>query len=70
MKLETLKTIRIKKGYSRRELSELSKIHAQTIKALENGVNAPSNAKLSTLVSLATALECKIKDFYPNISVL
>lgn len=67
MKLETLKTIRLKKGLTRPQLSEISKIPFVTIKALENGENEPLNAKLSTLVALAKALHCKVRDFYPNI---
>ena len=62
-----LKDIRTKKGYSRRELAELSKIHIDTIKSLEMGYNEPLNAKLSTLVALAKVLKCKVRDFYPEI---
>lgn len=61
-----LKEIRTKKGVSRHELSELSKIDIETIKSLEMGRNDPKNAKLSTLVALARALKCRVKDFYPN----
>ncbi len=62
-----LKEIRTKKGYSRHELSELSKIHIETIKSLEMGINEPLHAKLSTLVALAKVLKCKVRDFYPDI---
>ena len=65
-----LKEIRKKKGLSRRELAELSKITEGTIKALEMGINDPNNAKISTLVALATALKCKVRDFYPDIKVI
>lgn len=61
-----LKEIRIKKDISRHELSKLSKIHEDTIKSLEMGINEPLNAKLSTLVALAKALGCKVRDFYPD----
>lgn len=61
-----LKEIRTKKGISRNELSELSKIDIETIKSLETGRNDPKKAKLSTLVALARALKCRVKDFYPN----
>ena len=64
-----LKEIRLKKGISRVKLAELSKIPLETIKSLEMGKNDPKNAKLSTLVALAKALKCKIKDFYPNDKV-
>lgn len=65
-----LKEIRLKKGVSRVKLASLSKIPLTTIKALETGVNDPKNAKLSTLVALARALRCKVKDFYPNDKAL
>lgn len=65
-----LKDIRLKKGVSRVKLANLSKIPLETIKALENGKNDPKNAKLSTLVALARALKCKVKDFYPNDKAL
>ena len=65
-----LKDIRLKKGVSRVKLANLSKIPLETIKALENGKNDPNNAKLSTLVALARALKCKVKDFYPNDKAL
>jgi len=61
-----LKEIRTKKGLTRPQLSELSKISLETIKALEMGYNDPKNAKLSTLVALAKVLKCKVRDFYPN----
>ena len=61
-----LEKIRTKKGLTRPQLSELSKIHIQTIKALEMGYNDPKNAKLSTLVALAKVLKCRVRDFYPN----
>lgn len=62
-----LKELRIKNGYSRRELAEVSKISEDTINALEMGYNEPLNAKLSTLVALAKVLKCKVRDFYPEI---
>lgn len=65
-----LKDIRLKKGVSRVKLANLSKIPLETIKALETGKNDPKNAKLSTLVALARALKCKVKDFYPNDKAL
>lgn len=65
-----LKDIRIKKGFTRVKLAEVSKIPIETIKALETGKNEPLNAKLSTLVALARALKCKVKDFYPEQKVI
>lgn len=65
-----LKNIRLKKGLSRRELAEKSGVSEQTIVALELGKNDPSEAKLSTLVALARALHCKVRNFYPNEKVI
>lgn len=65
-----LKEIRIKKGYSRHELAKLSKVNENTINALENGYNEPKQAKLDTLIKLASALKCKVRDFYPEEKVL
>ena len=61
-----LKDIRKSKHLSRRELAEQSGVHEQTIRFLEEEINDPQDAKLSTLVKLARALHCKVKDFYPN----
>lgn len=66
METFTLKDIRLKKGISRTKLAELSKIDTETIKSLETGRNDPRNAKLSTLVALAKALKCRVKNFYPK----
>ena len=60
-----LEDIRKKNNLSRRELSEKSGVHQATIVALENGINNPYEAKLTTLMKLAQALKCKVRDFYP-----
>lgn len=60
-----LKHIRRGRGLSRRALSEISGVNDQTIKFLETHTNNPFDAKLSTLVKLAKALKCKVRDFYP-----
>lgn len=60
-----LKDIRKDKHLSRRELAEQSGVNEQTIRFLEEEINDPTNAKLSTLVKLARALKCRVKDFYP-----
>lgn len=61
-----LKDIRKQKHLSRRELAEQSGVHVQTIEFLENKINDPFNAKISTLIKLAKALGCKVRDFYPS----
>lgn len=65
-----LKDIRLKKGFTRVKLSKASNVPLNTIRALETGVNNPNKAKLQTLVDLAKALKCRVKDFYPDIKVI
>lgn len=65
-----LEEIRKNKGLSRRELAEKSGVNEQTIVSLENGRNDPGAAKLSTLIKLAKALRCKVRDFYPEEKVI
>ena len=60
-----LKDIRKEKHLSRRELAEQSGVNEQTIRFLEEEINDPTNAKLSTLVKIASALHCKVRDLYP-----
>ena len=61
-----LEEIRKARKLTRQELSDRSGVHFQTICALELNKTNPSEAKLSTLVSLARVLKCKVKDFYPD----
>lgn len=61
-----LEEIRKTKELSRRELAEKSGVSEMTIVCLEDETNDPNNAKLSTLVKLAKALKCKVRDFYPD----
>lgn len=65
-----LKEIRLKRGYTRVQLANLSGIPLTTIKALELGLNEPKNAKLSTLVVLAKTLKCKVRHFYPDTKLI
>ena len=65
-KLNNLERIRKEKNYTRRELSLLSDISAQTIQALEQGITNVDDVKLSTLVKLAKALKCKVIDLLPK----
>lgn len=60
-----LEDIRKSKNLTRKKLAELSGVHEQTINFLENQINDPSDAKISTLVKLAKALHCRVRDFYP-----
>lgn len=65
-----LEEIRKSKHLTRKELAERSGIHEQTIVFLETIIDDPRNAKLTTLIALARALNCKVKDFYPNEKVI
>lgn len=61
-----LQQIRKIKGVKRCDLAKASGINLQTILALENGINNPNQAKIGTLIALAKALKCKVRDFYPD----
>ena len=61
-----LEEIRKQKGLSRRELAEKSGVNEQTIAFLESEINNPNFAKIDTLIKLAKALKCKVRDFYPD----
>lgn len=61
-----LRDIRESKHLSRNELAQLSGVNESTIKFLEMGINNPDEAKISTLIKLANALKCKVRDFYPS----
>lgn len=65
-----LKIWRERRHLTRKELSDKSGVHEQTIEKLESGENNPYQAKISTLIKLATALNCKVKDFYPCEKVI
>lgn len=60
-----LKEIRKAKGLTLQELADKSGVKIETIRSLEYEINNPSNAKISTLIKLAKALKCKVRDFYP-----
>ena len=60
-----LKEIRKSRGLTLQKLAEKSGVKIETIRALEYEINNPNNAKISTLIKLAKALKCKVRDFYP-----
>lgn len=66
MKLEKLKEIRKSKRWSRETLAEKSGVSRDTIDALENGKTNVKEAKLNTLLSLATALRVKVSKLLPD----
>lgn len=61
-----LRDLRLEQGLSRKELSEKSGVPEPTIVALELGRNNCYQAKLETLIKLAKALGCQVRNFYPN----
>lgn len=61
-----LEEIRKAKELSRRELAEKSGVAEQNIQRLESMTDDPRTAKLITLIKLAKALHCKVRDFYPQ----
>ena len=60
-----LKEIRKAKGLTLQELADKSGVKIETIRSLEYEINNPNNAKISTLIKIAKALKCKVRDFYP-----
>ena len=60
-----LEDIRKDKNLTRKKLAEISGVNEMTINFLEHNVNDPYNAKMSTLIKLAKALHCRVRDFYP-----
>lgn len=61
-----LEEIRKAKGLSRRELAEKSGVCEYNIVRLENLTDDPRTTKLLTLMKLAKALGCRVKDFFPK----
>lgn len=57
-----LKLKREEKGLSRSELSKLSGVGVRTIEAFEQGLRDINGARAVTVLSLADALHCDIKD--------
>ena len=61
-----LEELRKAQGLSRRELAEKSGGAEQSIQRLESLSDDPRTAKLLTLMQLAKALKCKVRDFFPK----
>ena len=69
MKADKTNPIFIKRyglGMTRQELAEKGSVDLETIKRIETGITPLQNAKLTTLMNLAKALNCKVRDFFPN----
>ena len=61
-KLNKLQQFRKEKGLTQQELSTLSGIQLNTIKALEQGISSLLNAKALTIMALAKALEITMEE--------
>ena len=61
-KTNKLQYFRKEKGLTQQELSTLSGIQLNTIKALEQGISSLLNAKASTLLALAKVLNISIEE--------
>ena len=61
-KLNKLQYFRKEKGLTQQELSTLSGIQLNTIKALEQGISQLSNAKASTVMALAKVLNVGMEE--------
>lgn len=61
-KLDNLRALREIKDLTREELAKKSGVNKFTIQALEDGRTNTNEVKLSTLVKLAKALNCKVVD--------
>jgi transcriptional regulator with XRE-family HTH domain len=60
--MDELRRIRELRGISQRGLGRTTGVDASTINQLEMGRRAPS---IHTLVTLADALDCEVRDFFP-----
>ena len=60
--LNKLQQFRKEKGLTQQELSTLSGIQLNTIKALEQGISSLSNAKASTVRALAKVLDITMEE--------
>lgn len=57
-----LQEIRKARGLSQSQLANKAKVNFRTLQYYEQGATDINGAKLSTLIKLAQALECKITD--------
>lgn len=53
---------RLEKGWTRKQLEEISGVSHTVIKALEYDVRSTNSAQIDTLAKLCSALECRISD--------
>lgn len=69
--MRKLKIMRTGAGLSQRQLSELSGVNLRTIQDYEsNGGQLVDRANLRTLLNLAKALGCNIKDILEDVELV
>lgn len=69
--MRKLKIMRTEAGLSQRQLSELSGVNLRTIQDYEsNGGQVIDKANLRTLLNLAKALGCNIKDILEDVGLV
>lgn len=61
-----LKELRLEKGMSQSQLAKAAGVNLQHLQHCEQGNRDINGAKLSMLIKLAIALECKIQDIIDN----
>lgn len=61
-----LKEMRLQRGISQSQLAAKSGVDVRVLQSYEQGLRKIDGAKIQTLLSLATALECKISDIVEN----
>lgn len=57
-----LKEMRLKSGYSQKELAELVGINFRSYQNYEQGVRKIDNTDIATLLNICIILKCNIKD--------
>ena len=67
--MNNLRKYREKANLSARELSLISGVALANIYKVEKGIIPITECKLSTLVKLAKALKCKVKDLVVDMSI-
>ena len=61
---------RLAKGWTRKQLEEVSGVSHTVIKALEYDVRSTNSAQIDTLAKLCYALECRISDVLTERSLI
>ena len=69
--MKKLKAVRLSKGLTQKALSELAGVNLRTIQDYEsNGGQVIDKASLRTLLNLAKALGCNIKDILEDVELV